>query len=131
MNTTVALEAGGGALLATPVAQGAYTALRYAANLWPQCAAYAVGNGLPVVPFHAVLEAAAGPAPLAAPLPRAAPGYVAARVVAGAWAGGWRGVPVPTPLDPSVAAATPPMGFKCVGLVRCGPFSVDHHPALP
>ena len=115
-NTSVALEAGGGAVLATPLKQGAYTELRYAANLWPQCAVYALGNGLPVVPFHAAISAGGGAAQKAearaSPAAPAASTVVTAPRVKGAWAGGWRGEPLPAAAPEGGAAATPPMGVR-------------------
>lgn len=110
VNASIALD-GATAVLATPVAPGTYAFLRYAPNLWPQCAVYAVGNGLPVIPFTAPVASAVRVAE--APVVSVKSARVVTPRVAGAWAGGWRGVPLPEAR--TGAAAVPPMGFNsCV-----------------
>jgi hypothetical protein len=99
----------------TPVAAGSYTYLRYAPNLWPQCAIYAIGNALPVIPFETRIAAAGHSASAAMPSPKP-PASRSKRIVTprvqGAWANGWRGVPIPPAPKEGTAAATPPMGFN-------------------
>jgi len=107
VNASIALD-GSTAVLATPVEQGAYTLVRYAPNLWPQCAVYAVGNGLPVIPFTAPVSTATPTSP--SPTVAAPSSRVVTPRVAGAWAGGWRGVDLPAAA--TGAAAVPPMGFN-------------------
>ena len=112
VNATFA-PAGSSAMTVTPVVQATYGALRYAPNLWPQCAVYALGNSLPVAGFTLAVGAGApAPAPALAPAPRArapvpAPAPMPVPVVtprvAGAWAGGWKGRAIP-PADDGPAA---------------------------
>ena len=121
-NATVALQAGG-VLLATPATPGAYAYVRMGANLWPQCALYGVGNGLPVEPFFASIQPAAEAAPAPPqtlpppppPPPRAT--HTAAAISPDTWTS-WRGQPIALP-RPSLIAPTPPMGYNSWNGLHC------------
>ena len=121
VNTTFTLV--GAVATVTPVKPGSYDTVRYAANLWPQCAIYAVGNALPVAPFSLRVGAAAADFRRKEPAAPRLPAAVAfERVITprvpGAWAGGWRGTALPPPAVDGVAA-TPPMGFNTWNSYHC------------
>ena len=102
-------------MLITPTVPGAYACVRYAANLWPQCAIYAVTNQLPVPPFTlcagaAAVPAFAFPASASAPLAAVHLSPVVTKRVPGAWANGWLGHAIPPATNGP--AATPPMGYN-------------------
>lgn len=109
INTSYTLQNGIITLVATQ--PGTYTAVRYAANLWPQCALYAVDNGLPANPFlvaigttdekennvpQKVVHEEKGSKNLVFP---------------DAWTE-WHGRKIPSPSLASGAANTPPMGYN-------------------
>lgn len=111
INTTVVLSSGS-AVAVTAKQNVDIAFVRYAPNLWPQCALYAVGNSLPLIPFEIPVPAQKVDAMKTL---SAAPSHLQRFVtprVEGAWADGWRGVKIPKAIASSKAAATPPMGFN-------------------
>ena len=139
VNTTVALAAGDNAtLVVTPLGSapggGAFAQARYAANLWPQCAVYAVSNGVVASPFlinvTAAPAAGAARAAATAPPPSAppgrdgrAPGWALPLAQRGehTWTE-WRGVPIAPAASGArgvVAAQTPPMGTNTWNSYHC------------
>jgi hypothetical protein len=60
LNATFTLS-GPSTIVITPATPGNYTQIRYAYNLWPQCAIYNSANSVPVTPFTMNLTAAASP----------------------------------------------------------------------
>jgi len=101
----------------TPVAAGAYTVVRYAANTFPQCAVYSLSNGVPAPPFQLSLAGAASLAPAAAlSAARSRPvgdGASTRRgTPGGAVASPWREWKGRVLLTPAPGSLPPPMGFN-------------------
>jgi hypothetical protein len=119
-NATVTLQAGG-VLLATPAAPGAFAFVRMGANLWPQCALYGVGNGLPVEPFVASIQPAeaapAAPTARAPPLPPPRATHTAAHIGPNTWTS-WRGRPIALPRS-NLISPLPPLGYNTWNGLHC------------
>ena len=119
VNTTIALGPGSPPLsvLVTPVAPpgASYAQIRYAPNLWPQCAVYSLSNQVPLDVFVANISSTGLLAPPLPPRALAAslPVHVQqpARPAVSPWTS-WKGRAVPPLPPPGVAAATPPLGYN-------------------
>jgi hypothetical protein len=133
VNATFAAGADNTSVVLTPVAAapspGGFSQVRYAPNLWPQCAVYSSGNRIPVSPFQATITASASVASAAAEAPEySAAAFAAVRAEVlrrraelvpvakrgpNTWVE-WKGRPVPAPGVTAdgqpVAASVPPAG---------------------
>jgi hypothetical protein len=112
INTTVALSSGSAVTVTAKQSVGMIAYVRYAPNLWPQCAIYSIGNSLPLIPFEMAVPAQKAEAKKSLSSSPFLPQRVVTPRVEGAWAAGWRDVKIPKALTTGMAAATPPMGFN-------------------
>ena len=126
VNTTIALAPGdNSSVIITPVTAGSFTQLRYAPNLWPQCAVYAHGNAFPAPPFILNISATAAPvvertsesAAYNAPAVKVGSAIPLAVRGPNTWTQ-WKGIIIPPAAD-GILAATPPMGFNTWNSYHC------------
>ena len=106
-------------ILVTPTIAGTYPFIRYAPNLWPQCAIYSVTNDLPVAPFVLSVSSSNSISDTTSrvTVDSTLPKMIVTPRVPGAWADGWRGRALPPQTDGP--AATPPMGFNSWNSDHC------------
>lgn len=117
INTSIALGPGTPPLsiVVTPVTSGGtFSQIRYAPNLWPQCAVYSLSNQVPLDVFVANISSAAS-APQPSPSSRT-PGRATLNANAppprtSPWTS-WKGRAVGPLPPPGVAALTPPLGYN-------------------
>jgi hypothetical protein len=120
VNSTVKLNDNSTGLVATPnVLAPDYSFIRYASNVWPQCALYGTSNNIPVNPFQIGITAPPTPEMPAAVSSghskRASNRYAVKYDTSKAWHS-WKERTIPQPrIDPVTGmtiAQTPPMGYN-------------------
>lgn len=116
INATIALSSGSPSLsiIVTPLTPGTYTQIRYAPNLWPQCAVYSLSNQVPLDVFIAnvsIADAMLFSPPLLqhshAPSRSSDPN----RPKVSPWTS-WKGRTIPPLPLPGAALLTPPLGYN-------------------